>query len=76
MRFGPILLGRCFAHATSPEDALLRYELARKHGANAVQNHSRERANALQSSNLEQLGAGRSADDLGLFGYDPTTVPI
>jgi hypothetical protein len=30
----------------------------------------------LQSSNLQHLGPGRSADDLGLFGYDPTTVPI
>ena len=30
----------------------------------------------MQSSNLEHLGPGRSADDLGLFGYDPTTVPI
>jgi salicylate hydroxylase len=71
-----MVLGRCFARATSPEDALLRYERARKHRANAVQIHSRERANALQSSNLEHLGPGRSADDLGLFGYDPTTVPI
>ena len=67
-------IGRCFAQATSFEDALLRYERARKHRANAVQIQSRERANALQSSNLEHLGPGRSADDLGLFGYDPTTV--
>ena len=71
-----MVLGRCFAQATSPEDALLRYERARKHRANTVQIHSRERANALQSSNLDHLGPGRSADDLGLFGYDPTTVPI
>jgi len=27
--------GRCFAQAPSPEDALLRYERARKHRANA-----------------------------------------
>jgi salicylate hydroxylase len=71
-----MVLGRCFAEAISPEDALLRYERARKHRANAVQIHSRERANALQSSNLEYLGPGRSADDLGLFEYDPTTVPV
>jgi salicylate hydroxylase len=71
-----MVLGRCFAKATSPENALLRYEQARKQRANAVQIHSRERANALQSSNLEDLGPGRSADDLGLFEYDPTTVPI
>jgi hypothetical protein len=71
-----MVLGRCFAQATSPEDALLRYERARKHRANTVQIQSRERADALQSSNLQHLGPGRSADDLGLFGYDPTTVPI
>ena len=50
-----MVLGRCFAKATSPEDALLRYERARKHRANTVQIHSRERANALQSSNPEDL---------------------
>jgi len=71
-----MVLGRCFAQATSPEDALLRYERARKHRANTVQIQSRERADALQSSNLQHLGPGRSADDLGLFGYDPTSVPI
>jgi salicylate hydroxylase len=72
-----MVIGRCFAEAAAtPEDALQRYERARKHRANNVQIYSRERANALQSSNLEDLGPGRSADDLGLFGYDPTTAPI
>ena len=45
-----MVLGRCFAQTTSPYDALLRYERARKHRANTVQIQSRERANALQSS--------------------------
>ncbi len=71
-----MVLGRCFAQASSTEEALLRYERARKSRANAVQIHSRERANALQNPNLENLGPGRSADDLGLFEYDPTTVLI
>ena len=52
-----MVLGRCFAKATSPENALLRYEQARKQRANAVQIHSRERANALQSSNLKEISA-------------------
>ena len=56
--------------------ALLRYERARKHRANTVQIQSRERADALRSFDLQHLGPGRSADDLGLFGYDPTSVPI
>lgn len=71
-----MVLGRCFAKALSPAEALRRYEEARKHRANAVQIHSRERAKALQSSNLEHLGPGQSADNLGLFGYDPTIVPV
>jgi salicylate hydroxylase len=71
-----MVLGRCFAKAASAEDALRRYERARKERANNVQIHSRGRANALQSADLEHLGSGRSADDLGLFGYDPMTVPI
>jgi len=71
-----LVLGRCFATAVSTEEALRRYEEARKHRANAVQIHSRERAKALQSSDLAHLGPGQSADDLGLFGYNPTTVPV
>ena len=63
-------------HGPSAEEALLRYERARKHRANTVQLQSRDRANALQSSDQEHLGPGRSADDLGLFAYDPTAVPI
>jgi 2-polyprenyl-6-methoxyphenol hydroxylase-like FAD-dependent oxidoreductase len=71
-----MVLGRYFAKAASADAALRRYERARKERANTAQIHSRERANALQSADLEHLGPGQSADDLGLFGYDPTTVPI
>lgn len=70
------VLGRCFAKALTVEEALQRYEAARKHRANSVQLQSRERANALQASGPEQLGPGRNADELGLFGYDPATTPV
>lgn len=70
------VLGRCFAKALTVEEALQRYEAARKHRANSVQLQSQERAKALQNSDPEQLGPGRNADELGLFGYDPATTPI
>ena len=71
-----LVLGRCFATARSVEEALQRYEAARKQRANAVQIHSRDRAKALQSADLAHLGPGQNADDLGLFGYNPTTIPV
>ena len=70
------VLGRCFAKAATVEEALQRYEAARKERANSVQLQSRERANALQGSGREQPGPGRNADELGLFGYDPALTPI
>lgn len=71
-----LVLGRCFATARSVEEALQRYEAARKRRANAVQIHSRDRAKSLQSEDLAHLGPGQNADDLGLFGYNPTTIPV
>jgi 2-polyprenyl-6-methoxyphenol hydroxylase-like FAD-dependent oxidoreductase len=70
------VLGRCFAKAHTPEEALLLYEAARKQRANAAQIHSRERVNAMQGSNLERPNPGRDAQDLGMFEYNPATVPI
>ena len=70
------VLGRCFATASAPEEALLRYERARKHRANAVQIHSRERGMALQGSDREPPKPGRDAEALGLFDYNPACAPI
>jgi salicylate hydroxylase len=70
------VLGRCFAKARSPEEALFLYEAARKQRANAAQIHSRERVNAMQGSVLERPNPGRDAHDLGMFEYNPATVPI
>lgn len=70
------VLGRCFAKARTPEEALFRYEAARKQRANAAQIHSRERVNAMQGSDLERPNPGRDAHDLGMFEYNPATVPI
>jgi len=71
-----MVLGRCFAAAATPQDALLRYEHARKERANAVNVLSRERARAMQGWDSGRVDPGRDAEDIGLFAYDPTTVSI
>jgi salicylate hydroxylase len=70
-----MVLGRCFAQACTPDEALRLYEAARKQRANAAQMRTRERARALQGVD-SQPNPGRDAEDLGMFDYDPTTVPI
>jgi salicylate hydroxylase len=71
-----VVLGRCFAKACTPEEALALYESARRQRANAVQLESREQASAPQGSHLETFNPGRNAEDRGLFNYNPATVPI
>jgi salicylate hydroxylase len=71
-----MVLGRCFAKACTPEEALALYERARRQRANAVQLESREQASALQGSHLENFNPGRNAEDRGLFDYNPAAVPI
>jgi len=66
-----MVLGRCFAKAGATEEALRLYESARKPRANAAQIYSRE-----QGSNLQRIDPGRGAEAIGLFTYNPTTVPI
>jgi salicylate hydroxylase len=70
-----MVLGRCFAQAGSPKEALRLYEAARKQRATAAQIRTRERARALQGLDSEP-NPGRDAEELGMFDYDPTTVPI
>jgi len=66
-----MVLGRCFAKAGTAEEALTLYETARKPRANAAQLYSRE-----QGANLQHIDPGRGAEAIGLFNYNPTTVPI
>lgn len=70
------VLGRSFAKACTPEEALRLYETARKQRANAAQIHSRERVKAMQGSGVEHPNPGRDAQDIGMFDYNPATVPI
>jgi salicylate hydroxylase len=67
-----LLLGRAFAVAADPLEALHRYEAARKPRGNAVQLASREEGRALQDPSIPR----RAAVDRGLLEYDPVTTPV
>jgi salicylate hydroxylase len=66
-----LVLGRAFAVAGSIEEALARYEAARKPRGTTVQLLSRE-----QGRNLQASREGQAAPDRGLLDYDPVTVPM
>jgi len=71
-----MVLGRCFAKAGTPEEALVLFECARKQRANGVQLASYEQVKLQQGSSLGDFTPGRRAPDRGLFDYNPVTVPI
>ena len=71
-----LVLGRCFAAAESVEEALRRYEIARKDRANGVQLQSRQQAELYQGSAHKNYHPGRNAEGRGLFNYNPATVPV
>ena len=66
-----LMLGRAFAAAETVEDALQRYEAARKTRGTNVQIWSREAGEALQNSRAERTSADR-----GLLDYDPVNAPV
>ncbi len=66
-----LVLGRAFAAAKSVEDALHRYEIARKTRGTNVQIWSREQGQALQDGHK-----GRTAIERGLYDYNPVTASV
>ena len=66
-----LVLGRAFELAGSIEEALARYEAARKARGTNVQLWSRE-----QGRNLQASRKGQTAVERGLLDYDPVTVPV
>lgn len=66
-----LVLGRAFAAAETVEDALHRYEVARKTRGTNVQIWSREQGQALQDGHK-----GRTAIERGLYEYDPVTAAV
>jgi len=67
-----LLLGRAFAASASANEALSRYEEARKPRGTFVQLSSREEGMTLQDPSKKR----RTAQDRGLLDYDPVTVPV
>ncbi len=75
-----IVLGRAFAESASVAEALSRYEAARMARASFVVRESRKAVKIFHSHEPEkyaQKTGGKAADErLGLFDYNPTTVPV
>ena len=67
-----LVLGRAFAASDTVEEALQRYERARKTRGTNVQLWSREEGQALQ----DPAKPRRTAIDRGLLDYDPVSVTV
>ena len=67
-----LVLGRAFAAAGTVDEALARYEGARRTRGTNVQLWTREEGITLQDPTRKR----RTALDRGLFDYDPATVPV
>ena len=67
-----LVLGRAFASSATVQEALQRYEAARKTRGTNVQLWSREEGQALQ----DPLKPRRTAVDRGLLDYDPASVVV
>ncbi|MDX2143751.1 MAG: FAD-dependent monooxygenase [Rhodospirillaceae bacterium] len=71
------VLGRAFEAATTVEEALARYEQARRERANMVQINSRKQALLYQSDDPATMRGQTSGEmRLGLFDYNVKTVPV
>lgn len=66
-----LVLGRAFEASGSIEEALARYEAARKTRGTNVQLWSRE-----QGRNLQGSRKGETAVERGLLDYDPASTPV
>lgn len=72
-----VVLGRTFRAAPNVEEALARYEAARVGRARFVVERSRAQAAKFQSADPDSFHHDVPVDEgLGLFDYDPSTVPV
>ena len=71
-----MILGRVFAEALNLQEALTRYEAARRDRANGIQLASRYQGTQHHGSTASGPSSGKTAATLGLFSYNPATVPI
>ncbi|MCG8440812.1 MAG: FAD-dependent monooxygenase [Caulobacterales bacterium] len=73
-----VVLGRCFGAAESPDEALQRYDGARRERVTRLQAESNlggDRLHALDPYTLKNQPL-RNEDALGIFRYDPVTAPV
>lgn len=73
-----VVLGRAFGASETIDEALKRYEDARKERANYVMVMSTKARERLQSDHPEQYDDSKhkNEESLGLFEYNPGTVPV
>lgn len=71
-----IVLARAVEQASSVAEAFTLYEGARKQRTTMVQLASRDRALDLQGRKTGSAGPGKNAESMGLFAYNPATVPL
>ncbi|MEQ9109245.1 MAG: FAD-dependent monooxygenase [Rhodospirillaceae bacterium] len=73
-----VVLGRAFGASDTIEEALTRYEAARKERANSVLVNSRAARERLQSDHPEKYDDSKhkNEESMGLFEYNPGTVPV
>jgi salicylate hydroxylase len=73
-----VVLARCMAVTENIFEALQRYHRARIERVTMMQIQSSEGGERLQASNTERLGKEplKNEDTLGIFHYDPATVPV
>jgi salicylate hydroxylase len=71
-----VVLGRCFAAAATPAEALARYQAARLARVHLIQAESAAGADRLQQSEGDGKRLDRNEDSLGIFDYDPASVPL
>lgn len=73
-----IVLARALAASDSAAEGLTRYEKARHDRATFIQQESNANADRMQGqdTNLFGLEGMKDEESLGLFDYDPRTVPV
>ncbi len=73
-----VVLARAFQAAATIEEALSRYETARKERTTFIQMQSRAAQERLQGGKVDNYDYNKHKNEefLGLFGYNPATVAI
>jgi salicylate hydroxylase len=71
-----VVLGRCFAEAASPAEAMARYQAARLERCRFVLEESALGADRIQQAGADAKRLARDEDSLDLFSYHPGLVEV